>query len=149
MTDIEGYLINDPTIIASYENPVSDFENMDDSVWVWFGILMFFSVFNAVFVGIVGKKKRLNYLISSNIFLFGLGIALTTTLLAFIVLGFSLLMSLAAMSGAGGGGGGSSSSSSGSSWWSSGSGGSSWGSSSGGGSFGGGSFGGGGSGGRW
>ncbi|MBN2307115.1 TPM domain-containing protein [Candidatus Peregrinibacteria bacterium] len=150
LTDIEGYLLKDPTIVTDYAESSSDSFAADGKVWIWFGILMFAAAIKSIWIGTRKKKERLNHSIVANIALFGVGMLTTTLLLAAIILGFSILIDLIAMSDASrGGGGGGSSSSSGSSWSSSSSS-SSWGSSgSSGGSFGGGSFGGGGSGGRW
>ena len=149
LDDIEGYLLNDPTIIASYNESETASDYADSSVWIWFAILMAAALAKAIWVGTRKKKNQKSAMLMGNATIFIPAILFTTFGLTAGIMIFSVLMDIVAMSGASGGGGGHKSSSSRSSWSSSSSS-SSWGSSSSsGGSFGGGSFGGGGSGGRW
>jgi len=148
LDDIEGYLKNDPSVIAEYEGS-SIPSDVDGSFVVLLTLLIIIAIAKSIWVGSSAKKKRLKRSLVGSVLLFLLAYATTMLVLAAVLTGVSVLIDLIII--AGPSGGGSSGGSSGGSTWSSGSSdsSSSWGSSSGGGSFGGGSFGGGGSGGRW
>lgn len=152
LDDIEGYLINDPFVMADYEESVNTIDYGGLGHPAWFLVLIFLAIAKSIWVGVSEKKKRLLISVISNTILLLFGLTFSSWVSTVIVLVFSIIFDLASMSDYKGGSGGSSSSGSSRSSlkrsYSSSSRGSSSGSSSGG-SFGGGSFGGGGSGGKW
>lgn len=155
--DIEGYLKNDPSVVAQYQAETYE-ESQSRTVKevVIFELLLFLSFIKLVWIA--PQKKRKGRIVASlitNAIMLAIGLMFTSALFVAIVMAVSILVDLLIIFGnfeGGGGSSGSSWSSSSDSSSSSSSNSSSWGSSSGsssGGSFGGGSFGGGGSGGRW